>query len=89
MTATTGGQYGGGTNNPCNTSAGNGLGDCTPGGGTGGGQPNYGTAPGSTPPPTTQTPPPASGPTYKNGTPVSDCMSGSGAYLAAIGCPGG
>lgn len=33
MTRTTGGQFGGGTQNPCNTPAGAGLGDCTPGGG--------------------------------------------------------
>jgi hypothetical protein len=33
MTGTTGGKFGGGTQNPCNTPAGAGLGDCTPGGG--------------------------------------------------------
>jgi hypothetical protein len=33
MTRTTGGKFGGGTQNPCNTPAGAGLGDCTPGGG--------------------------------------------------------
>jgi hypothetical protein len=33
MTRTAGGQFGGGTQNPCNTPAGAGLGDCTPGGG--------------------------------------------------------
>jgi hypothetical protein len=33
MTRTTGGQFGGGTQNPCNTPAGAGLGDCMPGGG--------------------------------------------------------
>jgi hypothetical protein len=33
MTGTSGGQFGGGTQNPCNTPAGAGLGDCTPGGG--------------------------------------------------------
>lgn len=46
MTRTTGGQFGGGTQNPCNTPAGAGLGDCTPGGGA---QPAPTRAPGGTP----------------------------------------
>jgi hypothetical protein len=46
MTRTTGGKFGGGTQNPCNTPAGAGLGDCTPGGGA---QPAPTQAPDGTP----------------------------------------
>ena len=46
MTRTTGGRFGGGTQNPCNTPAGAGLGDCTAGGGA---QPAPTRAPDGTP----------------------------------------